>query len=142
MSFKKIAELADKFEMKLVLGQAQVSQAGTTELFFDSESNQMKFSTAAKDQSGPVAKILLDYFSKSEKPCGFSLKAVAESGTGASWDLTVTPTSLMPKISSALDSVFKSVMGESMALRLAKAKAGAKTGGGSGSLQITGLDLD
>lgn len=136
----KISALANHFEKKISLAQ-EITQMGTTELFFDSDINQRAFAAAAQSPNGPIFKILSNFWSKTEKPCGFTLKVNANPGAGASWDLTVNPPSLMGPVKTALDSVFKSIMKENMAFRLSKANDGAKKGSGSGALPIAELEL-
>jgi hypothetical protein len=138
-SVQKLLKLAYKFEVKKYA--QEVSQTGTTELFFDSEKNQMAFADILKNQNSPVFKILMNYYTKTEKPCGYSLKMTATPSKGASWDLVVTPNQLTSQIKVALDTCFKSVMKESMAQRLVKADAGAKKGSGSGTLDLGSTDL-
>jgi hypothetical protein len=140
--FTKISELADKFEKKVAQAEAPTtSQTGTTELFFDNENNQKAFNAAVQNPNSAVYKAMMAWYMKNQKPCGFNLKATANAGAGASWDLTVTPDSIKAGVMTGLDLEFQKLMKEKMAARLAKANAGAKAGGGSGTLDICSLDF-
>ena len=137
-SLDRIVKLADKFERKIA---QQITQTGTTELFFDSEENLLKFGALVNSQNSPTGKVLNQFWAKNEKTCGFTLSATATPSVGASWDLVVTPVTLAPAIKQALDGMFKSVMKVGMADKLKKADAGAKGGAGSGSLKIGEMEL-
>jgi len=151
-SLRKIAELADKFEYRLSrraqeldaaipLEAPQVSQAGTTELFFDSEDNQRKFATAIQKPEGPVYNALLKAFNSTGK-ASFSLKMNAAPNKGANWILSVSPSNATASVSAALDLEYKKIMGgQSMGVRVKMADSKAKAGSGSGSLDVGELDL-
>lgn len=141
----KLNKLADKFERKLVKEaqlKPEVSQSGTTELFFGTETNQVNFSNKVMKVNGPVFKVLNDFYAKTEKPCSFDLKMTAEPKKGASWNLTVNPATLKQAVYNALDAEYKAMMKVSMADRQKTADAQAKAGGGSGSLAVAALALD
>lgn len=137
-SLDRMIKLAQRFEKKVA---QQVSQSGTTELFFDTEENQRKFAALVNSQQGSAFKALSAHWAKTEQPCGFTLAVTATPSSGASWDLEVTPPSLTPAVKASLDAMYKSVMKVSMADRLKKADALAKTGSGSGTLKIGSLEL-
>jgi hypothetical protein len=140
-SLKILSNLADKFERKLALGQVSVSQTGTTELFFGSESNMMKFGEVLRSPKSTVFKVLNDCYNRSGKTCSFDLKINAEPGKGAAWVLTVEPANIKSMVMSALDSEFRKIMNKSMSEQLQAAVNGAKAGGGSGSLDVGSLSL-
>lgn len=137
-SLQKIIKLAERLENKIA---QQVTQTGTTELFFDNEENQLKFAALVNSQQSPTGKVLNQFWAKNEKTCGFTLAVTANPNTGASWDLNVVPANLAPSIKQALDGMYKSIMKVSMADRLKKADALAKAGSGSGTLKIGALEL-
>jgi len=140
-SLKKISDLSDKFEIKLKsFGQNApiVSQEGTTELFFDNASNQAKFSVAAQDA---VKNILMNYWNKNEKPSSFDMKINAVAGKGAGIILNVTPPMLKGSVLSVLDKVFKNIVGMSIVEKQRIADKKAKSGGGSGTLNVASLEI-
>lgn len=142
-SIEKMADLADRFEYKLskFAEEPVVNQMGTTELFFDSLDNQLAYSKVIKSGAGTVAKILMDYVSASEKPASFSLSITAAPKKGASWALAVSPTTLTGAVSKALDAEFQKLMKQPMAEKQKLADAKAKSGLGSGTIKIGGLEL-
>lgn len=146
-SLDKIYALADKFEAKLKrYGQtAQITQEGTTELFFGDEIKQRTFANAIQNSdpnANPVMKILNATYAKTQAPCSFDLKVTAEAGKGATFVLTTTPPSIKPSILAALNGLFKSVVGVDMAAAQANANKKAKAGSGSGTLAVGSIDLD
>lgn len=146
-SLDKIYALADKFEAKLKSfgQQAQVSQEGTTELFFGDENKQRSFANAIQNtdaKTNPVMKILNNVFSKTQAPCGFDFKITAKAGQGATFVITTTPPNIKPSVLSALNAMFKGVVGVDMAAAQANANKKAKAGSGSGTLAIGSINLD
>jgi hypothetical protein len=142
-SINKLLKLASDFELKLnkKAQEAQISQSGTTELFFDSEDKQRAFAAAIQDPNGPVAKLLGAIFAKTQAPVSFDLKASADPGQSASWKLTAQPSNITAQVNAALNQVFGRVVGGNMAARQQAANVKAKTGSGSGTLDIGALDL-
>jgi hypothetical protein len=143
-SINKLLKLASDFELKLrkkAQAEPQVAQSGTTELFFDSEEKQRAFATAIQDPNGPVYKVLAAIFAKTQAAVSFDLKASAEPGQSAKWILTVQPPAVTAQINAALNQVFGRVVGGNMAARQQAANVKAKTGSGSGTLDIGALDL-
>ena len=139
-AFDNILKLANKFQKKYAEEKPIVSQEGTTELFFGNESNQRTFAAKAQDPNGPVYKLLLQYYNKSQKPCSFFLKVNATPNVSANWIFATNPTLLNKAIWGALNGIFQSIMKESMESRQQKANSKAKLGSGSGELQIAELD--
>jgi len=119
-----------------------ISQEGTTELFFNNQETQNRFAKEIQSADSSVAKILNNCFSKTEKPCGFSLKVSAEPNVGANFILSVTPTSLTTAIRNALDVQYKTIVGSSINDKLKMANEKAKLGSGSGTLEIASLNLE
>jgi hypothetical protein len=140
---KKLSDLADRFEHTLNKYGQEVSQSGTTELFFGDSGKQQAFATAIQDQGGAVYKALLAAFNKGggNTLVSFDLKANAEPGQGASWILTVQPSGLKPVVLTALNSIYQGMLGKSMAAVQQAANASAKAGGGSGTNNVGALEL-
>lgn len=138
-NFNRIKKLANNFRTKVAI---EMSQTGTTELFFDNVENQRKFSNSLQNPSGALATFLTKSYEKLNKPISFSLKIDSQPKTGASWLLTVNPPSLTGQVKQLVDSEFKRLMNQTMQERLNTAVSGAKTGGGSGTLDVASLDLD
>lgn len=134
-------KLAVKFETSVKKYAQTVSQTGTTELFFGSESTQLAFAKVINDQNSSVGKVLSAYYEKYQKPCSFSLKVKADPGKGAAWELEVSPESLKPSVLVAANIEFKKLMNVSMTDKQKNADASAKSGGGSGVLDIGSLDF-
>lgn len=129
-SVEKLVKLADKFSVKYA---QEVSQGGTTELFFDSEQNQRNFVAAVQQPNGPLHKILLDYYSRtSNQPASFTLTMSAEPKSKAYWNLDANPPSLKKAIWNKLNETYQKIVGTTMEKRQAMADAHAKAGGGSG----------
>lgn len=110
----KINKLADQFEYKLQKIGQSFTQAGTTQLFFDSEDNQIKFAAALQNPKGPIFKVLNDYYTKTQTACSIDLKMNANPGNGASWQLTVNPPDIKSKIIPLLDAEYRKIMNTSM----------------------------
>jgi hypothetical protein len=140
-SLNRLFFLAAQFDQKLQKYSQEVAQSGTTELFFDNEDKQRAFASAIQDQSGPVGKVLLAIFNKTQAAVSFDLKATATPGQSASWNLTVNPPTARVPVQVALDKVFQSIVGGGMSVRQQTANAKAKAGSGSGVLNIGLLDL-
>ena len=140
-----INKLADKIELKLrkYADEApQMSQSGTTELFFDSDLKQQDFSKKVMNTNSPVYKILENFYTKNNgASCSFTLDAFAEPRAGAKWILTVSPSVLTAPISSALNSIYQSIVGTSMTQKQQKADAATKQGAGSGTNRIAEIEL-
>lgn len=141
--FHKAIFLTSRFEqvIKKYAQQLSTDQAGTTELFFDSEAKQQSFASAIQDPNGAIYKLLAALFAKTNAPVSFDLKATAEPNLGASWGLTVQPASAKASVSTALDKIFQQIVGTTMATKLQTANLKAKTGSGSGTLNIGSLEL-
>jgi hypothetical protein len=139
---KKLAEVADKIELKLSKqGQSPiVSQTGTTELFFGDGSKQQAFNSAI--QTGSIARFLTDIATKTQKTSSFELKISAEPKKGAAWILRVTPPTLQGAVSKLLDAEFRKITGKGMADAQKFADASAKAGGGSGTLDVGSFSAD
>lgn len=142
----KINKLADSFEYKLRKNAQGVmpatEQLGTSELFFDTEANQLAFNAAIQNPKGAAFKVLNDCYTKTQAACSFDLKATADPGKGASWQLTVVPDSIKGAITAALDGEYKKIMKVSMSDRQRAADSKAKQSqSGSGTLPIGALDL-
>lgn len=135
----KIKKLANNFKNKIAM---EISQTGTTELFFGNVNNQKNFSNILQDPNGEVAKFLTKAYEKMQKPVSFSLQVNSEPKTGANWVFTVNPPSLTNQVKQLVDVEFKKMMNQSMQERLAYAISGAKAGSGSGTLNVASLDLD
>lgn len=140
----QIINLANKFESKL-LKEAQddalvISQLGTTELFFDNEDNQKSFNKAI--QSGNLAKYLTEVATKTQKTAGFDLKIQANPKKGAAWMLTVNPPSLAGPVSKLLDNEFHKIVGKGMVDAQKSADFAAKSGNGSGILDVGSFTAD
>lgn len=137
---QKLASLARTFTQKL--GQ-QISQSGTTELFFGSGDKQQAFATAIQNPQGAVYKTLLNIFNKmgGKATVSFNLKVEAQGGKGARWILTSTPPTVAKFITPLLDQEFQRVTGTSMQGQLKAAIQGAKAGGGAGALDVGSLEL-
>jgi hypothetical protein len=138
-NFNRIKKLANNFRTKVAI---EMSQTGTTELFFDNVENQRKFSNSLQNPSGALATFLTKSYEKLNKPISFSLKIDSQPKTGASWLLTVNPPSLTGQVKQLVDLEFKRLMNQTMQERLSSAVSGAKAGGGSGRLDVASLDLD
>jgi hypothetical protein len=140
-SLDKINKIADRFEHKIAQ-QAQTQQAGTTDLFFGSEANQVAFAAAIQNPKGAPFKVLNDCYTKTQAACSFDLKASAEPGVGAKWILTVNPTSIQGAVKAALDSEFQKIMKTSMDAKQQTANTASKqNNAGSGTNDIGALDL-
>lgn len=135
----KMSALANRFELKIAQ-QPIISQNGTTQLFFGNENNQRAFNSAV--QSGILAKFVTDTATKTQKTISFDLKASAEPNKGASWILTVSPPTLKNSVFKLLDTEFQKIMGKNMATAQQTANTAAKTGAGSGTLDIASLSAD
>ena len=122
----------------------QVSQAGTTELFFSDESKQRAFASAIQQENGLVYKVLLSAFNKTggNAPVSFDLKIEATPQGGAKWILTTNPEAIKAAVVNALNTEYLKIMGVSMPMRLKDAAAKAKAGSGSGILDIGKLELN
>lgn len=140
-----INKLADKIELKLrkyADQPVQISQSGTTELFFDSSAKQQDFSQKVMSTTSPVYKALESYYTKNNgAACSFTLDASAEPNSGAKWILNVTPAALKAPIAAALNSIYQSVAGASMVQKQQKADAAAKQGAGSGTNRVAEIEL-
>lgn len=140
-----MSELANRFEHKLNrYAQApEVSQAGTTQLFFDDEGKQKAFAAAIQDPNGSVYKVLLAAFNKSggNATASFDLKMNADPSKGAQWILVVQPPALKATVATALDAVYQKIVGTSMEAKRKLADAKAKTGAGSGLADVGMLEL-
>lgn len=142
-SLNKIAELADIFEHKVAQNAPIVNQSGTTELFFDNINKQQAFATAIQNPSGAVYKILSAAWEKTggKSVVSFDLKATTTPKVGAQWVLTVYPPTLKAAITFALDGIYQQIVGGTMSAKQKMADAKAKTGSGSGTLNIGALEL-
>jgi hypothetical protein len=116
--------------------QHQQTQRGTTELFFDTEANQIAFAAAIQSPKGAPAKILLNCFHKTNKACSFKLRITADPKKGARWILTASPNSVLPLLSQALNVEYMRIMKMGMGERAKMADKEAKAGSGSGSLDV------
>ena len=151
-SLRKIAELADRFEYRLSrraqeLGEAipleapQVSQAGTTELFFDSADKQKEFAAAIQNPGGPVYKAMEKIWKKlnGAQTVSFDLKINSIPNKGASWIWSIQPHT---DVKTAIDAVFQSVVHTTMDEKRKSADAKAKAGGGDGkTLDVGSLEM-
>ena len=137
----KINKMANKFILKY--GQElSVAQAGTSELFFGTEEKQRAFGQAIMDPNGEIGKFLMAYATKSQKTASFDLKATAEPGSHAGWLLQTVPHSLMGQIDHLLNIEFDKIVGGTLSAKAAEANDKAKSGGGSGTLNIGSLIID
>lgn len=143
-SLKKLSELADRFEQKLnKIAQVSVTdQPSTTTLFFGEGNDQQKFSSMVQDPTGPIAKFLTDAATKSQKSTSFDLKINAEPKKGASWILTVMPSSLRSSVAKLLDVEFQKLRRNSMSAQVSLADKSAKAGGGTGTNSVASLNID
>lgn len=137
--FNNIKKLASKFRTKVAI---EMSQTGTTELFFDNVQNQKQFSNELQNPSGAMAQFLTKAYEKLNKPISFSLKIDAQPKSSASWLFSVNPPTLTAQVKQIADAEFKKIMHQSMQERLSSAISGAKSGGGSGLLDVASLDLE
>lgn len=146
-SVNKLLKLAARFESKLhkqAQDSPQVSQSGTTELFFGDEGKQRAFAAAIQDPNGPVYKVLAALFTKLQAPVSFDLKMMANPGQGAKWILTVQPPSALNTVKAALDHEFKTKVdpiGFTAREQAANNKAKAGAGSGPNTLDVGALDL-
>lgn len=126
---ERYAELSDRFAVKYAQ-DISVSQSGTTELFFTNEGNQRAFASAAAHAVNSI-----------EVPIPFVLTATAEPNVGAHWSLITTPNDSKTngKVWSIIDNEFMKIMKRSMKQQASVADKSAKSGGGSGTLQIANL---
>lgn len=146
-SLRKMSELANRFEYKLskyAQEAPQVSQSGTTELFFGSEANQRTFATAMQDPGGLVYKALEAVWKKinGKMDVSVNLKINSEPQKGASWIIAIQPGAATASVTAALDKTFQNIVGESMSARKKSADAKAKAGAGDGkTLDVGSLEL-
>lgn len=135
MSMYKFAKRLE-LKMKLAQNAPTVSQSGTTELFFDNETNQRAFNAAIQNPSGSIYKILLDQYNKSKgQECSFDLSMEANPKVGAKWIFNVNPQTLKNSLWVALDKEFKAIVGVGMIEKQKKADVAAKAGSGSRSFK-------
>lgn len=153
MSFKKILEIAEKFEKKIIFAQLQpqTSQWDTSSLFFkkpgdddrQAEANQRSFAAAAQKEDGPLAKFLMDYWQKNNTKVSFTVTINATPGKGATFDVIVSPGNLKSQVVSYLDQIYQSIMKQSIASRQMFADQKAKgESAGSGKLPLAELIIE
>ena len=138
----KLLDRMIKLAAKIEKRAQEISQSGTTELFFGSESKQREFAAAVQSQSGSFFKILSAYYAKSQQPCSMNISVSANPGKGATFDIVTNPPALATSLRSAVDNVFKSTVGSSIGDKLKAANAGVAKGSGSGKLEIASLVLE
>lgn len=134
----KMIRLAEKIEKRA----QEVSQTGTTELFFGSESKQKEFAAAIQSQSGSCFKVLSNYYAKFQKPCSLNISVSAAPGKGATFDIETNPPTLANTLRASVDATLKSVVGVGLGDKIKAANAGALKGAGSGKLEIANITLD
>ena len=137
-----ITLLADRLERKIRKAAQEVSQSGTTDLFFASPSKQREFAAAIQNQSGTCFKLLSAYYAKTEKPCSLHISVSADPGQKAEFDIAVNPPALNTTLRMEVDKVFKAIMGQSINDRLKAVNTAVSKGAGSGRLDIASLDLE
>lgn len=141
MSFDNLKKIADKFERKIAQ-QMQLSQKGTTELFFDSEQNQRAFANSVQSEGGMLAKFLTNVFTKTQKPTSFNFSVKANPKQGAEVILNVEPANIKPNVLKLLNDEFSKITGKSLSDKLKEATKEALNGNGSGELNIASLNLE
>lgn len=138
----KMIKFANRLDKKFEKYAQEVSQTGTTELFFNSEGKQREFASAIQNQSGSCFKALAAWYSKYEQPCSLHISVNAEPGKSAGFSIITNPPSLATSLSKEVDKTFRSVVGSSIAEKLKQANSAASKGAGSGKLDIASIDLD
>jgi hypothetical protein len=137
-----ITKLADIFEEKLLKQSQEITQTGTTELFFDDDQKQIAYGNSIRNEKGPVFKILNNYAMTTGNECSLDVKIIAEPNKGASWNIYVNPVSLKSKIEPILDAEFRKIMHTSMLAKQKQADVAAKQGAGSGELNVADIILE
>jgi arsenate reductase-like glutaredoxin family protein len=137
----QIIKLCSHF-LKVAIESSQ-SQVGTLELFFDDISKKEQFEKMVNNQSGLVIRAMLDYYGKAEQPSSLKVSILADPDQNkAAWLVDAQPEAIKDKLLSALNSEFKSLMGEDMKQRLEKVKAGVKKNLGDGGKETVVCSID
>lgn len=148
----QLEKLASKFETKIAQYiQHTQSQNNTSDLFFGGDNQQQQFSREIGQVevvgervvgSGAVGTVLANFYNKTNRPCSFSLSVTAKPNVGASIQLKVNPIELQQSVYKSVDNLFKKFTNMSMSDKQKEADQKAKEGQGSGSNQISDMDLN